>query len=90
MTIHWRRPAVNDLANIRDTIARDNPVAAGTVIERILRSVERLERFPLSGRSGRVTGTREIVVPGLPYIVVYIGASDAIDIVAVFHGAQSR
>ena len=90
MTTHWRQYAVNDLANIRDTIAKDNPVAAGTVIERILRSVERLERFPLSGRAGRVTGTREIVVAGLPYIVVYIDAPDAVDIVAVFHGAQSR
>ncbi len=46
--------------------------------------------FPRSRRVGTVSGTYEIVVPGLPYIVVYELADERIGIVAVFHGAQDR
>ena len=38
-------------------------------------------------------GTREIVVPGLPYIIVYridIGDADELVILGIFHGAQDR
>jgi hypothetical protein len=41
------------------------------VVDRIYRAVGRLERFPDSEREGTISSTREIVVPGLPYIVVY-------------------
>lgn len=46
--------------------------------------------FPASGRLGQVPGTREVVVPGLPYIVVYTHDDVSVDVVAVFHGAQKR
>jgi toxin ParE1/3/4 len=45
------------------------------------------------GRAGRVEGTHEWVVRGLPYIIVYeIGTTDPDEIVVlgVFHGAQDR
>lgn len=90
MKVRWRHAAVSDLAKIRDYIAESNPAAAHATIGRVLRSVDRLERFPKSGRIGRVAGTREIIVPGLPYIVVYIDEADIVDIVAVFHGSQDQ
>lgn len=42
------------------------------------------------GRSGAEPGTREWVVPRLPYIVVYEAheVRDEIIVIAVFHGAQ--
>ena len=90
MRIRWRLSAVDDLTAIRDYIAARNPVASRTVIERILRSVKRLERYPESGRPGRVEGTREVVVPGLPYIVVYSRDTDNdVAILAVFHAART-
>ncbi len=46
MTIRWRVSAVNDLAHIRDYIADHDPAAANAVVERILRSVDRLTIFP--------------------------------------------
>lgn len=44
------------------------------------------------GRIGRVEGTREWVVPRLPYIVVYMlrEERDELVVIAVFHGAQDR
>ena len=46
--------------------------------------------FPASGRLGQVPGTREVVVPGLPYVVVYTHDETRVDVVAIFHGAQKR
>jgi toxin ParE1/3/4 len=40
------------------------------------------------GRAGRVRGTRELVVPGLPYIVIYRVRKDTIQIARILHGAQ--
>lgn len=84
--------ALADLEAIYDWIAHDNPIAAKAVVERIFASTERLATFPLMGRAGRDAGTREWVVPGLPYIVVYEVDDAHGDVVidAVFHGAQGR
>ena len=45
------------------------------------------------GRAGRVAGTHEWVVRGLPYIIVYeIGTIDPDEllILGIFHGARDR
>jgi len=66
------------LEDIRDWIAADDPAAAGRGINRINVAVGRLARLPSLGRPGRVAGTRELVVPGMPYIVPYRVKRDAI------------
>ena len=86
MKLRWRLSAVNDLAEIRDFISDNDPEAARAVVDRVLRSVGRLASFPNSGRAGQVLGTRELVVPGLPYIVVYTCDDTEISILGVFHG----
>ncbi len=63
---------VGGLDGIYDWIVRDSPANAASVVERILDSIENtLALFPFMGRAGAVTGTREWVVPGLPYLAVY-------------------
>ena len=89
MKLRWQVSAVSDLANIRDYISANNPSAARAVVQRVFRSVERLRMFP-TGRLGQVQGTREVVVPGIPYIIVYTHDDRSVDIVAIFHGAQKR
>lgn len=90
MTLRWRLSAVSDLADIRDFISDNDAEAARAVVDRVLRSVDRLATFPLSGRAGQVPGTRELVVPGLPYIVVYTCQDTDVSIIGVFHGARNR
>jgi toxin ParE1/3/4 len=92
MKVIVRDAAYDDLDRIYAWIANDRPRSAGSVIDRILESATRLGRFPYLGHVGRVPGTYEWVVPGLPYIVVYtVNADDnEITVVAVFHGAQDR
>ena len=90
MKIRWQLAAVSDLSDIRTYISEENPAAAEAVTKRILRSVDRLQSFPNSGRIGVVPGTREVVVPGLPYIVLYVHDDEEVEIISVFHGAQGR
>lgn len=37
-----------------------------------------------------MAGTREVVVPGTPYVIPYRLRSDRLEIIAVFHGRQSH
>jgi toxin ParE1/3/4 len=90
MKIQWHLSALADLANIRDYIAEANSEAARSVETRIRRAIDRLEQFPDSGRPGIVSGTRELVVSGLPYIVVYSRDEEAVTVIAVLHAAQDR
>jgi toxin ParE1/3/4 len=92
MKVVFEPRAVEDLERIHDFIAADSPVDANAVLNRILSSIERLGEFPSMARAGRVEGTREWVVPRLPYIAVYrVDAErDKLTVVAVFHGAQDR
>lgn len=48
--LEWTEPAVADLENIQDYIARDSAEYADAVIERLILSVDQLESFLKSGR----------------------------------------
>jgi toxin ParE1/3/4 len=86
--IRFTQAALTDVQNIHDFIALDNPIVAKRVVFEINRSIERLTLFPLSGRKGAVEGTRELVIPRLPYIAVHVINGETVDIIAVFHAAQ--
>lgn len=49
---------------------------------------ERLSNFPSMGRPGRVSGARELVVSGTPYIIPYRVRDEEVEILRVFHGAR--
>lgn len=72
MQVLWTLPALNDLEDISDCIAEDNPVAAYELVQAIYQKTETVVgEFPETGRFGRVNGTREFVVPGTAYVVAY-------------------
>ncbi|MFI5352043.1 MAG: type II toxin-antitoxin system RelE/ParE family toxin [Candidatus Binatales bacterium] len=88
MQVRWLRRALNSLAEEAAYIARDDPGAAARIVERIVTSVERLGAHPVSGRPGRVPGTRELVVSGTPYLVPYRVRGETVEVLRVFHGAR--
>jgi len=50
-----------------------------------------LRHHPHSGKHGMEEGTRELVIPKLPYIVAYwVMESDVVQILRIWHGAQNR
>jgi addiction module RelE/StbE family toxin len=85
-----KRRALGHLKQIHAHIAKDNPAAAKRVVERIQEVTSRLSFMPLSGRPGVVKGTRLVVIPGLPYIVVYRIRARNVEILAVLHTARQR
>jgi addiction module RelE/StbE family toxin len=86
--VRWTQPALRDLEDIGDFIARDSAVAAAKMVATVLDAAEALAAHPHLGRAGRIAGTRELVVAQTPFVVPYRVAGDDIQILAVFHGAR--
>ena len=66
--VRWTRGALADLLAIGRYIEQDNPQAARSVVSRVELAGNRLSEFPERGRAGRIEGTRELVIPGLPFL----------------------
>lgn len=89
MNIQWSDEAVDDLRSLQAFIAKDNPTAARKMALTIIEAVEtQLPNHPQIGRPGRVSGTRELVIPGTPYIVPYRLKAGTIQVLRVYHGAR--
>ncbi len=88
MYLVWAQLALEDRRAIFDYIETDDPLAAVTVDDRIAAATRRLIDFPNSGRSGRVEGTRELVIGRTPYIAPYRIEGDVVRILRIIHGAR--
>jgi toxin ParE1/3/4 len=94
MRVRWTHKSLADLDSIFEAIALDRPRVAEEVIRTLLAHSERLLAHPRRGRHGRVPQTREMVVPRLPYIVVYeltpslVGIKPEVTVLRVIHGAM--
>ncbi len=88
MKLEWSAFALADRDGIFDYIEADSPRAAVTVDKAIADAAKRLIDFPVSGRPGRIAGTRELVVTPLPYILAYVVREGVVRILRVLHGAQ--
>ena len=88
MRIRWLSRALRDLESVAEYIATDNPSAAIAMVERVEYRVSGLADHPESGRTGREPGTRELIVSGSPYLVVYRLSTSTVDVLRVLHGAQ--
>jgi plasmid stabilization system protein ParE len=88
MQVRWTAPAAQDLEDITLYILSDNESAARGVAKALFDAANSLDFMPSRGRVGRIPGTRELVVPGLPYIVLYEIADTAVQILHIFNGAR--
>ncbi len=88
MKLEWSVFAFADRERIFDHIEADSPRAAIAADDAIAEAARRLIDFPQSGRPGRVEGTRELVVPVLPYVLAYAIRGDEVRILRVLHAAQ--
>lgn len=87
--IEWTEQATRQLDQAHDYIALSNSEeVASRITMQIVTSGEQLAAFPMSGRAGRVPGTREMVISNTPFIAAYTIEKARIVILAVYHGAQ--
>ena len=89
MRLRWTTPAADDLYRIVQRIQKDNRSAATEVANILYEGCGSLTKFPRRGRKGRIDGTRELIFPGLPYIVVYRILDETLEILRIYHGAQN-
>ena len=88
MRLRWTTPAAQDLYNIVRRIQQDNPDAAAKIANTLYDGCGNLGNFARRGSKGRIEGTRELVFPRLPYIVVYRIQDQNLEILRIYHGAQ--
>ncbi len=87
--IEWTEGAVQELDWAREYISVSNSEeTARRVVDRILSSVEQLARFPMLGRPGCISGTRELVISKTPFIAAYTVQKTRVVVLAIYHGAQ--
>jgi toxin ParE1/3/4 len=88
MKVAWSDAADEDLRAILLYFGMDNVDAAFKMVDRLERAGNGLAKFPRRGRVGRDPGTREWVVPGTNYILIYELKDDRLEIIHVMHGAR--
>lgn len=88
MRLEWLPMAIADFNEIVDYIAEDNPLAAIDQGDEIDSQVAGLLANRNMGRSGRIKGTRELIIVRTPYIVAYRIVKKDILILRVLHCAR--
>lgn len=88
MSVTWTGRALHDLESIRSYVAKDDPVAARRLVERLIEISRILVDHPHLGRPGRVAGTRELIVSGTPYLIPYRVRDREVSILRVYHGSR--
>ena len=87
MMIYWNQLAYDDSLNIADYIDIEITSAALAICEEIHNQIAMLADYPNMGRTGRVIGTRELVINRTAYIAVYRVSEQSVTILRILHGA---
>ncbi len=88
MRIMWTPAAAGDLEEIADFLYEQTPETAIRLVQAIYSAPSVLKKFPKRGRPGRKEGTRELVIPSLPYLIIYEVTGETVQILRILHGAR--
>jgi plasmid stabilization system protein ParE len=89
MRLRWTVPAAEDLEGINSFLEGRYPDFAEVTVRTIYQRIGSLKTSPNRGRPGHRSGTRELALTPLPYVVVYSVKSETIEILHIHHGAQN-
>lgn len=88
-SVVWTRQSIEDVEAIRTFITRDSPKYGALIAEQLTEAVERLGKFPLSGRvvpELRQEAIREVIYGN--YRIVYRVTKNEVQILTVFHASR--
>ena len=88
MRLRWTLPAADDLQNIKNYLQRNYPHFAEPTVRTIYQRIRLLKNSPDRGRPGHRSGTRELALTPLPYVVVNAVKAEAVEILHIYHAAQ--
>jgi toxin ParE1/3/4 len=69
MRVRWTVPAADDLESIKNYLQRNHPHFAEPTVRAIYQRIRSLKATPYRGRPGHRSGTRELPLTPLPYVV---------------------
>lgn len=84
----YAQPARVALRHIIAERMADDPQAAARLLSRMDEAAALLGRFPRLGRSGKIPGTRELIVTGTRYLLVYRLRTASVEIIDVRHTSR--
>jgi addiction module RelE/StbE family toxin len=88
MRIRWTVPAADDLESVKNYLLQHYPQFAELTVRTVYQRIRSLRVAPFRGRPGHSSGTRELPLTPLPYVVVYSVKSEVVEILHIHHGAQ--
>lgn len=89
MIVRWTQRALDDLQRIAARIADDNPPAAAEFASAVRKRAERLQQFPLLGRTGAFQDTRELVVHRNCILTYRVRAAE-VQVLQLWHVARDK
>lgn len=90
IALRFLKSALDDLDDVCAWTATHRPAGAAEAMARLLmEAAEGLRAFPERGRPGRVAGTRELVIPRTPFVLVYRLAGRGLQVLAILHQARA-
>ena len=90
LPFEWTESAGEDIEGIADYLLGESLAfeAVEDYVKRIYKAPEHLATLPGAGKPGRVPNTREWLVKGTPYALIYRVLPDRIQIWRVMHGSR--
>ena len=90
IALRYARAALDDLDDACAWTATHRPAGAAEALARLLmEAAEGLRVFPERGRPGRIAGTRELIIPRTPFLMVYRLAGRELQVLAILHQARA-
>ena len=86
--VAWLKLALHDLEEIVKYISKDNPETSVRIAEEIWQASLSLVHSPNRARPGRVPGTRELILPGLPFFIAFRVRDDSVQILRILHTSR--
>lgn len=88
--LRWSVAAADDLEGIANYLYLYHPSFAASTIQRLYDAAKSLKVFPFAGRTGKKSGTRELVLAPLPYLMIYAVDEHSVHILRFLHASQDR
>ena len=88
MKIRFTEKAKKDIDSVYFYSLKNFPESAQDVLDCIEHMIDKLGVYPELGKIGRVSGTRELIIPHFPFFVAYEIEDDYINILAILHQRQ--
>ena len=86
--LEWTSRAIRRVEEIGVYFAKDSPTAAERVTTRLQAAPESLSTHRAIGRTGRITGTRELLLADIPYIIAHRVTETSVEVLTVMHTSQ--